>query len=559
MISRQLVDGKITERLLQLFENGDKYVKQLRDERFVLRTKKLGHTISKRSLPRMGMKPNQSDLVTPTVITKKTLASAQRDIDTAKERGMPLRMIYSHDFLPSSSLFEGKLPKKTSKSQLVSELQDLSDLKPEDLMAPQCRNITVLLDFMSRARTIQAKNCETVGDLITSAILSIFERFNTNTFHIIRDSYLEASLKSCERLVRADGIDPIMFQNFSSDLTLPDDMNQFWAHQPNKEQLQDCIPAVVNGLQELINTDIVVSGRIYDDGEQTPALLIPAGRNPVVPNFEPIPTLKSAIEEADDRIFPHLMHEVLKGNENFLLVSNDTDTVARALYHIVYLKSKGLKLLWIQFGTGDNLRYLPIHEMHNSLRDDFSKAVLKAHILTEDDMLSKIGTKHAALVTDPVKYLSGFAEGEEICHAEMWLAEEYLVKVWAGARTKVISRSFDLLRLAEYTNSKEAKPLESLPPTSSSVNLHLKRAHHVIRNVASLLSEYTARDPKLSGWYLENGVLLPDMNLKPLPNDIKVHCKCQGKCSNKRCPCQKEGQACTLFCHANSNPQCENK
>ena len=230
VISRQLVDGKITERLLQLFENGDKFVKQLRDERFVLRTKKLGHTISKRSLPRMGMKPNQSDLVTPTVITKKMLASAQRDIDTAKERGMPLRMIYSHDFLPSSSLFEGKLPKKTSKSKLVSELQDLSNLKPEDLMAPQCRNITVVLDFMSRARTIQAKNCETVGDLITSAILSVFERFNTKTLHIIQDSYLEALLKSCERLVRADGIDPTMFQNYSSDLTLPDDMNQFWAH-----------------------------------------------------------------------------------------------------------------------------------------------------------------------------------------------------------------------------------------------------------------------------------------------------------------------------------------
>ena len=71
--------------------------------------------------------------------------------------------------------------------------------------------------------------------------------------------------------------------------------------------------AVVNGLQELINTEIVVSGWIYDDGEQTPALLIPADRNPLVPNFEPIPTLKSGIEEADDRIFPHIMHEVLKG------------------------------------------------------------------------------------------------------------------------------------------------------------------------------------------------------------------------------------------------------
>ena len=72
----------------------------------------------------------------------------------------------------------------------------------------------------------------------------------------------------------------------------------------------------------------------------------------------------SHIEEADDRIFPHIAYDIKKGLENFLLVSNDTDTVGRALYHMSTLKQNGLKALWIQFGTGDSVRYLPIHKMH---------------------------------------------------------------------------------------------------------------------------------------------------------------------------------------------------
>ena len=249
----------------------------------------------------------------------------------------------------------------------------------------------------------------------------------------------------------------------------------------------------------------------------------------------------------------------MNGAQNFLMVSNDTDTVARFMYHFGTLKSKGIKSLWIQYGTGENLRYLPIHKIHNILGDSMCRSILKAHILTGDDSLSKIGTKHAALVSDPVKHLSVFGEADEICHAEMWLAEEYLVKVWAGARCKVTSKTFDSLRLTEYTSSKEAKSLDSLPPTSSSVYSHIKRGHHIIRNVANLLSDYIETDPTLKGWYCENDILLPDMNLKPLPHNITVQCNCDGKCFNKRCACNKEGQLCTIFCHKNCTPKCENK
>ena len=246
-------------------------------------------------------------------------------------------------------------------------------------------------------------------------------------------------------------------------------MDRFWALQENKEKVLDSIPGIVNGLQELVNMDIIVSGRIYDDGEATPAVLIPAGRIPAALNFQAINSLKSSIEEADDRIFPHLLHDVQNGKEHFLVISNDTDTIARALYYFVILRTKGMKLLWIQYSSGENLKYIPIHKMYISLGEALCKVILIAYILTGDDALNKVGTKKAAMVSDPVKYLSDFAVTEELCHAQLWLAEEYLVKVWAGANRKVAARIFDALRLSDYTDSKEAKPLETLPPTSSSV------------------------------------------------------------------------------------------
>ena len=71
--------------------------------------------------------------------------------------------------------------------------------------------------------------------------------------------------------------------------------------------------------------------------------------------------------------------------------------------------------------------------------------------------------------------------------------------------------------------------------------------------------EYTSADPCVNGWNMEDGVFVPDMNLKPLPASIRVICKCEGKCLNKKCACKKEGQTCILFCHKSTESKYENK
>lgn len=51
------------------------------------------------------------------------MAKAQRSTDIAKERGMALKQILSHDLLSSSPLFDGDLPAHVNKSKLIGEIE----------------------------------------------------------------------------------------------------------------------------------------------------------------------------------------------------------------------------------------------------------------------------------------------------------------------------------------------------------------------------------------------------------------------------------------------------
>jgi len=57
---------------------------------------------------------------------------------------------------------------------------------------------------------------------------------------------------------------------------------------------------------------------------------------------------------------------------------------------------------------------LPLHQAVSHLGEPLAKTVIKAHILTGDDCMSKVGTKPAAVVCDPVQYLTKFGETDTL-------------------------------------------------------------------------------------------------------------------------------------------------
>ena len=112
------------------------------------------------------------------------------------------------------------------------------------------------------------------------------------------------------------------------------------------------------------------------------------------------------IEEADLRIIPHMEDSIQAKNTRIVLLSNDTDVLLLVLYFMQYFTSIGLKELWIQFGTGQNKRFIPVHKLLYKLGPHMCPNVFKAHILTGSDTTSKIGTKATAIKCGQIDYLN---------------------------------------------------------------------------------------------------------------------------------------------------------
>ena len=117
-----------------------------------------------------------------------------------------------------------------------------------------------------------------------------------------------------------------------------------------------------------------------------------------------------------------------------------------------------------------------------------AKTVIKEHILTGKDCMSKVGTKHAAMASEPVQYLTNFGELDTLPDQDTALAEKYLICVWAGVRSNT---TFDDLRLENYYSARAG--VDALPPTSSVIRCHIQRSTFLVHRACHLFE--TAKEP----------------------------------------------------------------
>ena len=294
----------------------------------------------------------------------------------------------------------------------------------------------------------------------------------------------------------------------------------------------------------------VITSSVIENGE-----LVPAMKGNIK-----IETLNNWIEEADGKIPAHVEHAIRTQRLlRIIVLSNYTDSFFYLLRHTPYYLSCGCLELWLQYGTGESQRMLPLHEISITLGPAVSKVLVKAHILTGEDVMSKIGTKHAAYLMDPLKYLQTFGENPRPSPAEIALVEEYLVRVYAGIRNKPIAKTFDELRLEKYVSGKVG--INDLPPTSHTVHAHIHRGAFLIYKVCNLLNpDAHELDPTAYCFEKMFGILVPMKSLNPLPERMTKTCQCGGKCGDKRCQCVSCGRKCVLFCHKKSTGElCRNK
>ncbi|KAH3789797.1 hypothetical protein DPMN_167985 [Dreissena polymorpha] len=245
-------------------------------------------------------------------------------------------------------------------------------------------------------------------------------------------------------------------------------------------------------------------------------------------------------------------------------MSNDTDSFVLLFHFTPYFQTLGMKEIWQQYGSGEKRRMLPLYRAISRLGTPLANTMVKAHILTGDECMSKVRTKHAAVTSDPVQLLMNFGETYTLSKQDEALAEKYLVRVWAGARSTTTAETFETspTRLENYTSASPG--LDCLPPTSSVIKGHIRRGAFLIHRACTLLINIDGPETRLApvihgGWEEHLGMLLSTKCLNPLPWSLLILCKCTGKCDTRRCPCHAAGVLCITFCHSKvDNSPCGN-
>ena len=82
------------------------------------------------------------------------------------------------------------------------------------------------------------------------------------------------------------------------------------------------------------------------------------------------------LEEADTRIIPHIYYNILNGYKQIVVISNDTDVFALILFYMSLFFDKGIKELWLKFGTGSYTRMLPMYMMHSNIGHEMCSLIL---------------------------------------------------------------------------------------------------------------------------------------------------------------------------------------
>lgn len=186
---------------------------------------------------------------------------------------------------------------------------------------------------------------------------------------------------------------PVEYDSSNDNTLLPVDTDAYWDSSKNKELLQSYFVDWVFRKKYSGTTYVLIYlVGVVKDGQPR---CLPI-KNGIIGEEH---TLKSNHEEADDRILTHISHMtlILKVS-NVVICSTDTDVFVSTLYHYQQKwKRILLETLYVVFGVGKTLRYIPLHSFDDRVPHTVLKALPAFHSLPGYNTTSKVSTKLAAL------------------------------------------------------------------------------------------------------------------------------------------------------------------
>ena len=262
--------------------------------------------------------------------------------------------------------------------------------------------------------------------------------------------------------------------------------------------------------------------------------------------------LYSTHEEADTRMLLHAGHCYREGLTKIMIHATDTDVVVLAVATVTSFP--GCQI-WIAFGHGSKLRYIPAHSIAENLNKVSSWGLLFLHAFSGCDVVSAfcgIGKKTAWAVwrsmpnLHPLFYRLSRAPSD-VSDQDMDELQRFVVVMYQ--RTSGLTKVNDARKhMFAYGN----RQIQNIPPSLDALQLHVKRAVFQAGHVwgQTLVARPHIPSPSDWGWTKVDQTWIPKWSC--LPKASKgclelLKCGCKTNCQ-KRCKCKKANLSCTQLC-----------
>ena len=356
---------------------------------------------------------------------------------------------------------------------------------------------------------------------------------NSTRIDVIFDRYFDKTTKAA-RIKRGDSSRRVV----NPDKQVPKVWGEFLKNTQNKETLfcllADVITTCPSGIQVIATKHENVLSNVRS--EHAISLLQPCDH-----------------EEADTRIFLHVLHASQAGHSKIMIRSTDTDVLVIATHLFQQL---AVEELWIAFGVAKNLKHIPIHELHYSLRPSLASGLTFLHAFSGCDSTSAfmgIGktTVYNKAVKAPDTVLVAFKElstnPATLSEETFAVIESFVVQMYGADSTKDINST-------RHQLVARGKTIDRVPPTKESLRQHTKRAAFQAGHVWACSLKTIQNRPPFNEWgwqHSEDGsALIPFWTVLPPKSatcNQLIKCTCKSGCRG-RCQCKQKKLPCTALC-----------
>jgi len=350
---------------------------------------------------------------------------------------------------------------------------------------------------------------------------------------VVWDVYKEDSLKAQTRQNRGSGNNLRVANNTN----MPINWKNFLRCDSNKESLFKLLASAIQEFQPP-ERKLVISTH---------------GEKVVSSPISNLSDLSCTHEEADTRLLFHAFNSFNHGFTKLMIHATDTDVVVIAIAVASVLKECEI---WVAFGHGSKVRYIPCHLISAELGDDASWGLLFMHAISGCDTVSAffgIGKKTAWAVWQSMPqltptFVSLSRAPAQISQDDMDQIERYVVLLYQ--RTSALCHVNEA-RKQLFTNNRK---MENIPPTLHALEQHVKRAVYQAGHIwgQSLVGKPNVPSPDIWGWerVKDDSPWTPCWST--LPEAAKgcqelLKCGCKKECT-KRCTCVKANLPCTQLC-----------